>query len=202
VTDADGMRTVCERVRDDHGLPDVLVANAGIGLDALFAETTDELLRRLFETNVLGVYRTVRPFLDAMVVRGSGRVLIVSSIVGKRGVPHYSGYSASKFALHGIADALRAELWDTGVSVGVICPSSTETGFHANAMRKGPPQRRNRPVRRSAASVARAIVDMAGSRRKERILGGEAKLMTFVDLLAPGLIDRILARALTQRGDV
>ena len=198
VSDADSMRVMADRVQRELGLPDVIVANAGIGLDARFEETTDQALARLFEVNVLGVYRTVRPFLRGMVDRGRGRILLISSIVGKRGVPHYSGYSASKFALHGAADALRSEIWGSGVSVGLICPSSTETEFREHGLKAGPSQNQRRPLRRPAEYVARAIVSMAGSRRKERVLGIEAKAMTWVDALAPGLIDWLLARTLTR----
>jgi short-subunit dehydrogenase len=176
----------------------VVVANAGIGLDAKLAETTDEALRAVFEVNVFGLVRTVRPFLEPMIARGSGRILLVSSIVGKRGVPHYAAYSASKFALHGIADALRSELWRSGVSVGVVCPASTTTDFAEHVLRAGPAQRRVRPRRHSPESVARAIVRMAGSTRREALLGFEAKLLVLGDLLAPGLVDAILARALTR----
>jgi short-subunit dehydrogenase len=200
VTDAASMQAMVRRVQQQCGVPDVVVANAGIGLDALFVETTDDALQRLFEANVVGVFRTVRPFLQPMIDRGSGRILIVSSIVGKRGVPHYAGYSASKFALHGAADALRSELWGTGVSVGLVCPSSTDTEFRQHALSVGPQQHQVRLVRRPAQYVARAIVSMAGSRRREMILGAEAKAMTFVNALAPGLIDWLLARTLTRRG--
>jgi hypothetical protein len=175
------------------------VRRAGIGLDALFDETTDEALTRLFEVNVIGVFRTIRPFLRPMIDRGSGRFVIVSSIVGKRGVPHYAGYSASKFALHGAADALRSELWGSGVSVGLVCPSSTETEFRQHALSAGPTQNSMRLVRRPARTVACAIVSRADSRRRERILGLESKAMTFLDTLVPGLIDWLLARALTRR---
>jgi short-subunit dehydrogenase len=195
------MLALADRVLAEHGVPEVVVANAGIGLDALFVATTDEDLLRLFEVNVVGVYRTVRPYLDGMARRGGGRLLIVSSIVGKRGLPHYSGYSASKFALHGVADALRSELRGSGVTVGVLCPSSTDTDFQGAALRSGIGQRPVRLIRRSPESVARAIVSMAASRRRERILGFESKLMNFADVIAPGLVDWILARALTRKPD-
>lgn len=200
VAAAASMSSMAQRVLREPGVPDVVVANAGVGLDALFGETTDEALQRLFEVNVIGVFRTVRPFLSPMIERGSGRILIVSSIVGKRGVPHYSGYSASKFGLHGAADALRSELWGTGVSVGLVCPSSTETEFREHGLKVGPRQKQVRPVRRSADYVARAIVSMSRTRRRERILGIEAKAMTLVDTLAPALIDWLLARTLTRSG--
>ncbi len=179
-----------------RGVPDVVVANAGVGLDALFVNLTDRDLHRVLEVNVVGVVRTVRPFLPGMLERGSGRVLLVSSIVGKRGVPSYAGYSASKFALHGMADALRVETWGTGVTVGVVCPSSTETGFRDRALREGPQQRRYRVARHSAESVALALVKMARSRRREMVLSAEAKLMAFANKFVPGIVDRVLARAL------
>jgi len=201
VADADSMRQATEQTLRSHGLPDVIVANAGVGLDALFQETGDDALRRLLEVNLIGVFRTIRPFLTPMLERGSGRIVIVSSIVGKRGVPHYSGYSASKFALHGAADALRSELWKSGVTVGLVCPSSTETGFRDHGLRSGPQQNQRRPVRRSAEYAARAVVSMADSKRREVVLGFESKLMCVANALMPSLIDWILARALTRRGD-
>jgi short-subunit dehydrogenase len=199
VADAASMTAMAEAVLADGGAPDVVLANAGVGLDALFVETTDEALQRVLEINVVGLVRTVRPFVPGMLERGRGRILLVSSIVGKRGIPHYAAYSASKFALHGIADALRAELYGTGVSVGVVCPASTSTDFQKHADRIGPAQHRVRPRRHTPESVAHAIVRMAGSTRREMILGMEAKLMTFVDAIAPGIIDRVLARMLTRR---
>lgn len=201
VSDAASMQSATRRALTDYGLPDVIVANAGIGLDALFHETGDEALHRLFEVNVVGVFRSIRPFLQPMRERGSGRIVIVSSIVGKRGVPHYSGYSASKFALHGAADALRAELWGSGVTVGLLCPSSTETDFRANGLSSGPQQNQKRPLRRSADYVARAVVAMADNRRREVVLGLESRLMCRIDAVAPALIDWLLARALTRRED-
>lgn len=200
VGDGPAMQALAERIAAEFGVPDVIVANAGLGLDALFAETDDQRLRTVFEINVFGVVRTVRPFVKAMVARGSGRIVLVSSIVGKRGIPHYAAYSASKFALHGMADALAAELHGTGVSVGVICPSSTRSGFQDRALRAGPAQRRVRPRSHSVESVARAILRMAGSRRREMILGVEAKLLCLADTLAPRWVDRLLSRMLTRGG--
>lgn len=196
VASGPSMEAATARIRDEIGTPDVIVANAGIGLDALFQNTTDDALRALFEVNVFGVYRSVRPFLPAMVRRGSGRIVIVSSVVGERGIPYYSAYSASKFALAGMADALRPELRGSGVSVGLVCPTTTESEFQARLLREGPSQRRVRLRRHSADSVAAAIVAMAGSRRRKRVLTIEGKLLALAGRLSPGLVDRFLARTL------
>jgi short-subunit dehydrogenase len=199
VTDAASVEAMARRVLEDGAAPDVVVANAGIGLDALLVETSEDSLRSVFETNVYGVVRTLRCFVPAMVARGSGRLVLVSSVVGKRGIPHYSIYSGSKFALHGIADALRAELSGTGVSVGVVCPASTETEFAERRLREGPSQKPVRPGRHTPESVARAILRMAASRRREMVLTPEGKALAWANVFFPALLDRFLARMLVRR---
>jgi len=199
VADGPAMEALARDVLTTHGVPDVVIANAGIGLDARFEATTDELLRKVFDVNVFGVVRTIRPFLSGMIARGTGRILIVSSVVGKRGVPNYAAYSASKFALHGMADALRPELSGTGVTLGVVCPSSTTTEFHEQLLRAGPPQVKVRVQKHAPESVARALVRMARSKRREMVLSPEGKLMVAIDWLAPGILDRILARVLVKK---
>ena len=198
VADGASMEALARSVLAASGAPDVIVANAGIGMDARFAETSDAALRQVFEVNVFGVVRTIRPFLPAMIARGSGRILIVSSAVGKRGVPNYSAYSGSKFALHGMADALRPELLGTGVSVGLVCPSSTSTRFVERKLQAGPPQVAVRVQKHSAASVASALVRMARSTRREVILSPEAKLMNGMNRIAPGILDWILGKILVK----
>ncbi len=199
VTDGPAMEALARTVVMDHGVPDVVIANAGIGMDARFDATTDEALRAVFEVNVFGVVRTIRPFLPGMIARRSGRILIVSSAVGKRGVPNYAAYSASKFALHGMADAMRPELYGTGVSVGIVCPSSTTTKFKERILRAGPPQINVRVRRHPVESVARALVRMARSRRREIVLSPEAKLMNGINRLSPGIMDWILAKTLVRK---
>jgi short-subunit dehydrogenase len=200
VADGPAMEALSRVILETHGVPDVIVANAGIGMDARFAETKDDALRTVFEVNVFGVVRTIRPFLPGMIARGSGRILILSSAVGKRGVPNYAAYSGSKFALHGMADALRPELVGTGVTVGIVCPSSTTTEFEDRKLRSGPPQVKVRVQRHSPESVARALVRMARGTRREIVLSPEAKLMNVMNRLAPGILDWILAKALVRNG--
>ncbi len=198
VADAAQMETMAAAVLAEQGVPDVVVANAGIGLDARVEETSDEQMARVLEINVMGVLRTVRPFVSGMIARGSGRILLISSVVGKRGIPHYTAYSASKFALQGMAEAMRPELAGTGVTVGLIYPSSTESEFANRRLRSGPEQKGTRVARHSAKSVAKAIVSMADSRRREMVLSAEGKAMAWVNKLSPALMDWILARALMK----
>ena len=199
VADGPAMEALARAVIAGHGVPDVIIANAGLGLDARFESTTDDDLLKVFEVNVFGVVRTIRPFLPGMIARGRGRILMVSSIVGKRGVPNYAAYSGSKFALHGMADALRPELQGTGVTVGIVCPSSTTTQFEDRKRRSGPPQIKVRVQKHSAESVARALCRMARGTRREIVLSAEGKLMNAMNRLAPGILDWILAKALVRK---
>jgi short-subunit dehydrogenase len=199
VGDTPSMEAATRQVLERIGLPDVVIANAGIGLDARFEATSDAAMRELLEVNTIGVLRTARPFVRPMVERGSGRILFVSSVVGKRGIPHYTAYCASKFALHGMADCLRPELAGTGVTVGLVCPSSTTTEFQANLRRAGPAQNKKRLNKHSAESVAAALLSMAASTRREHVLSPEGKAMKWVSLLAPGVMDFILGRVFMRR---
>jgi short-subunit dehydrogenase len=199
VTDPAAMEAVAHTVLERHGVPDVVVANAGQGMDARFTETSDDALRAILEVNVFGVVRTIRPFLPAMIARGSGRVLIVSSVVGKRGIPNYSAYAASKFALHGMADALRPEIYGTGVTVGLVCPSSTTTEFEDRKLREGPPQVRVRVQKHTPDSVARSIVRMARWTRPEMVLSPEAKLMLVMNWFSRGFLDWVLYKTLVRK---
>jgi short-subunit dehydrogenase len=199
VADGASMEAMARAVLEGPGTPDVVVANAGIGLDARFEDTSDDAMREVLEVNVLGVLRTVRPFVQPMAARGSGRIVFVSSVVGKRGVPHYSAYSGSKFALHGMSESLRAELAGSGVTVGVLCPSSTVTEFQQRIRREGPPQNKTRLRRHSAERVAHALVSLAASRRRERVLSVEGKAMAFLNVTAPWLLDFVLGRVFMRR---
>jgi short-subunit dehydrogenase len=199
VANGASMEAMAKEVLHGVGVPDVVIANAGIGLDARFEDTSDAAMHEVLEVNALGALRTVRPFVRSMTERGSGRILFVSSVVGKRGIPHYTAYCASKFALHGMAQCLRPELAGTGVTVGLVCPSSTETEFQANIRAAGPPQNKKRLQRHSAESVAEALVSMAGSRRREHVLSLEGKAMVFLNTVAPWLMDFILGRVFMKK---
>lgn len=199
VGDSSSMEALATAVLAQHGPPDVVVANAGLGLDARVVDTTDADLQRVLDTNVVGVYRTIRPFLPGMLARGSGRILLISSVVGLRGTPHYSAYSASKFALHGLLDSLRAEIHGSGVSAGIICPSSTETEFRQARVSRGPSQKNVRAATHSAASVADVIVRMARSTRRRYVCSAEGRLMVAVNAVAPGFLDAMLHRILVEK---
>ncbi len=109
---------------------DVLIDNAGVGQTGPMADVPLERVRRLFEVNVFGTLAVTQAVLPAMVARGSGRVIIVSSIAGVVSGPSFGPYSMTKHALEAMGKAMRAELAPQGVDVTLLNPGPYETGFN------------------------------------------------------------------------
>ncbi len=111
-----------------QGLPDVVVANAGISIGIDTAVLGDiEVMRRVYETNNIGMAATFHPFVAPMVARGSGRLVGIGSVSGIRGLPGHGAYCASKAAVIGYCESLRGELRASGVKVVTICPGYVDT---------------------------------------------------------------------------
>src|SRR5262249_25816226 len=113
---------------------DVLINNAGIGATGHFAEVSPERLRSIMEVNFFGLTETTRACLPLLKQGQTPAIVNISSIAGKRGIPARSEYSASKFAVQGFSEALRAELAKDGIDVLVVCPGLTQTNFSKNML--------------------------------------------------------------------
>ena len=104
------------------GLPDVVIANAGISVGVDIAERADlERVRECFETNVVGPAATFQPFIEGMRERRSGTLVGIASVAGIRGLPGHAAYCASKAAVISLCESLRGECRDRGVKVVTIC---------------------------------------------------------------------------------
>lgn len=114
------------------GLPDVVIANAGVSVGTLTEEADDLLaFERVMRTNVLGMVATFQPFAAPMRARGSGRLVGIASVAGIRGLPGAGAYSASKAAAIAYLESLRVELHGSGVRVVTIAPGYIETPMTA-----------------------------------------------------------------------
>lgn len=109
---------------------DVLINNAGIGESGPLAEIPMERVRENFEVNVFGTLTLTQEIVPQMLKRGSGRIVMVTSVAGKIVLPYLGAYSGTKFALEAFSDALRQELAPHGIFVSVIEPGAIETGFN------------------------------------------------------------------------
>src|SRR5438105_13697357 len=159
---------------------DVLVNNAGIGATGHFAEVGPERLRKIMEVNFFGVTETTRAFLPLLKEGKNPAVVNVSSIAGKRGIPARSEYSASKFAVQGFSEALRAELAKDGIDVLVISPGLTQTNFSRNMLEQKARQPMDHLRGMTSAAVAEATLRAVERGRREVHLTLKGKLMVFV----------------------
>ncbi|MFQ5880942.1 MAG: SDR family oxidoreductase [Candidatus Methylomirabilales bacterium] len=171
---------------------DILVNNAGSGLFALVEMTTPEDMKAILRVNFLGAFYGIRAALPIMRRQGSGHIINISSIIGKRGVPLYGAYCASKFALIGLSESLRMELKGSGIAVSVICPVGTATEFFEAA--KAPQGRRLGPKSpvQTPAQVAKAIIRCAKSPRPEVIVYPPARLLVILNALSPRVGDWVM----------
>jgi short-subunit dehydrogenase len=194
ITDVAVREQVVRVARESLGGLDVLVNNAGVGAVGPFARAGADRLRRIMEVNFFAPAELIRVALP--VLRSGRRPLIVNvgSVLGHRAVPSRSEYCASKFALHGLSDALRAELAREAIDLLLVSPSATETEFVENVLETDgrPPQR---PLgHMSAERVARATVRAMRRGRHEIILSPGGKLAVWLDRLCPPLVNRLVAR--------
>jgi short-subunit dehydrogenase len=132
VSDAAALQDAAEDFVAAAGVPDIVIANAGISVGTLAGEADDlAALRRVLEVNVLGIAHTLQPFVTPMRQRGSGRLVGIASVAGIRGLPGAGAYSASKAAAIALLESMRVELRGSGVRVVTIAPGYIETPMTA-----------------------------------------------------------------------
>ena len=190
---ADRKRLIDTAVEQFAGL-DILINNAGIGATGHFVEASTDRLRRIMEVNFLGVAELTRLALPLLRAGHRPAIVNISSIAGRRGIPARSEYSASKFAVEGFSEALRAELVKNGIDVLVVAPGLTQTNFSKNMLE----QKARAPVDHmrgmTAEAVAFATLRAIEKGRDKTVLTVQGKLLTLVSRFLPRLADRIAAR--------
>jgi uncharacterized protein len=156
VGDWSQVRALAARVGRELGPADVLVANAGRGAYGPFEQLEPEVAAQVVATNLLGVVFCVRAFLPAMLERGRGHLVLVSSVLGELPAPRHALYGATKFAVSGLAESLDYELAERGIRVTLVEPGLVPTEF--GQVSGTPPERRAPVPSQSAARVAAKVV--------------------------------------------
>jgi short-subunit dehydrogenase len=129
VTRKDEAEMLIQRTVDEFGRIDILLNNAGRGHLSSVEDTTDDMIRHMFELHVFALWYTARPALSIMKRQGHGHIITVASIAGKIGFPFNSAYVASKHAAAGFTYALRMELLGTNIHASVVYPASVRTDW-------------------------------------------------------------------------
>ena len=177
---------------------DILVNNGGVSQRALAADMQLAVERTMMEVNYFGAVALTKAVLPTMLAQREGHIVVISSVMGYIGTPGRSTYSASKHALHGYFDSLRAEIWPSGVKVTLICPGYVQTKVSANAFgadgekygQTDATHVRGITAEHCAEATLRAI-----ARGKEEVsVGGVETWAIVLKRLLPGVFSRVVRR--------
>jgi short-subunit dehydrogenase len=181
------------------GKVDIVLHNGGISQRSLIKETGLEVDRKLMEVNFFGTVALTKAILPHFISRKMGQFAVVSSLVGKFGSPFRSSYAASKHALHGFFDTLRAEHFQENITVTIICPGFIRTNVSINAItadgstlgKMDEAQEKGMTPQDCAAEIFSAI-----TRKKEEVnIGGKETLAVYVKRFFPGIFSKIIKKA-------
>ena len=195
VTRQADMDAFVARTSERFGRLDVMLCNAGFGVAGAIEDVDPDQMRQLIDVNYMGTYLAARAAMPLFRRQGSGHIIIVSSIVGKRGVPYMGGYSATKFAQAGLAECMRSELLGSNIHVTVVYPVSTETEFFDVMSREtGTDISRAYGPRQAVDVVANAIARAIERPAPEVFPNFISRGLVVLNAFAPGLTDRVVKR--------
>jgi short-subunit dehydrogenase len=191
VATPEGREAMVRAAKEKFGGLDVLINNAGIGATGHFADSSPETLRAIFETNFFGTVEATRLFLPVLREGKTPAVINVSSILGRRAIPGRSLYCASKFAIEGWTQAIRAEFARFDIDVITINPGLTQTNFSQNMLEKNARQSLDHMRGMTSEQVAEATLDALAAGKKTVNLTLQGKALLFAARFLPGLVDRV-----------
>jgi NAD(P)-dependent dehydrogenase (short-subunit alcohol dehydrogenase family) len=198
---ADGAATqkLADRVLSEYGVPDLVMANAGIAVAGSFLDTSEEEWRRIVDVNLFGVVNTLRAFVPPLVQRGEGgHVVVTASAAGFLPSPSLPAYSTTKAGVLMLAQCLAGELAPDGIGVSAICPGFVHTNITETTRFAGasPGEERERRARTTAMyrrrgfgpeKVAAEIVAAVKDKRVVVPVTPEAKVGALATRFAPGV---------------
>jgi short-subunit dehydrogenase len=195
VTRETDMERFVAQTADHFGRLDVMMCNAGFGIAGAIDDISLDQMQKLMDINYTGTFLAARAALRVFRKQGHGHLIIVSSIVGKRGVPYMGAYSATKFAQVGLAECLRAEVAGSPIHVSVVYPVSTDTEFFdVMSQETGATVTRAFGPRQPAETVADAIARAIAHPVAEIYPHFTSRFLVMLNAVAPGLTDRIVKR--------
>lgn len=195
---SDDFEKLTAEVLARFGQVDVMVHNGGISQRSWVKDTAMSVHRRLMEVNFFGTVALTRALLPSMLANKRGHFVIISSVMGKIGTPMRSSYAATKHALHGFFDCLRAEVTNDGLHVTIICPGYIATDVSKNALTAdgSPTNTTNQEVASGAApdATARQIIAAIAAKKSEAYVGniGKDRLALTLKRFLPSVLERMV----------
>jgi len=198
ITSAEGRSAAIDAAVRYFGGLDILVNNAGIGASGHFAESDERTLRDIFEVNVFGTAEMTRLCLPELARGQTPLIVNISSVLGRRGYPARSYYSASKFAIQGLSDAIRAELVPYGVGVLVVNPGLTNTNFGHNMRQRDARIPLDHSAGMTPQVVAEATWNAAAAGKNEITLTLQGHLLVLVNRFCPWVFEFFARRKIRK----
>ena len=193
VSSPEQVHEMVEKVLSELGRIDVLFNNAGSSYvgrieDVNFVENA----KKMIDTYYFGTVYTTKEVLPVMQKQGSGHIMNMSSVVGRKAFPHFGGYSSVMHAISGFTDSLRQELFGSGINVSIIHPALTQTPLlnHVRPEDMPPPFRGITPI--SVESVAKAVVNGVYYNQARIIVPFQPKLLLLADAISPHIGDLVV----------
>lgn len=194
VTSPDDMQRFVDETVRAFGRLDVMMCNAGYGLYGEIDRVDAAAMQAIMDVNFMGTFNAARAALPLFRQQQRGHLIVISSIVGRRGIPYMGPYCATKFAQVGLAECLRAELDGTPIKVSVVYPISTETEFFSVMTKTSGFATRAHGPRQSPDNVAEAIARTIRKPRPEVWPYYPGKGLAVLGALWPAFCDRLVKR--------
>ncbi len=178
---------------------DILVNNGGISQRSLAIDTEIQVDERIFNTNYFGTIALTKALLPYFAAKNEGHFVVVTSVVGKIGTPLRSSYAASKHALHGFFDSLRAEVYKNNIAVTLVCPGFIQTEVSINAL-IGDGSKQNTMDKSTEKGLlpnlfAKKMIRAIARKEQEIIIGGKLeKLAVFVKRFMPRILAKMIRK--------
>jgi short-subunit dehydrogenase len=201
ITKPDDRKRLVDTTVEKFGGIDLLVNNAGIGSWGHFATSTPEIMRQVLEVNFFGPVELTRLAMPHLTSGTQPAVVNITSMCGRRGMPGWPEYSASKFALVGMAEGWRGEFARFDVDVITIVPGMTDSGFWKNWLRSEGRSELRFDKGMTTDYLAAAIVSAIRKNRREVILGREARWLLRFNRYFPRLTNWLIARKIRKLYD-
>ena len=192
-TPADRLAMLDVAVKEFGGL-DILINNAGIGATGHFVDNDPQTMRDIFEVNYFGLCELVRQAIPILKSGQQPCICNISSVLGRRAIPGRSMYSASKFAVAGFSESLRAELVRYGIDVTVVNPGLTKTNFSQNMVERKAKHSLDHMRGMTSETVAVKTLDALAKGKYEITLTAGGKFLVLLNRFAPRLVDFVAKR--------
>lgn len=198
LSDKQQVAEVADEVIDQVKTIDLLINNGGVSQRSTAVETSQEVERKIIETNFFGAVTLTKKVLPIMLKNGGGHIAVTSSITGKFGFKLRSSYAASKHALHGYFESLRLELADNNISITIACPGFIKTEISKSALSKDGLKHEKMDEGQqggmSAETCSERYIKAIEKNKKEVLIGGNELMMVYLKRFFPYLFNKIASR--------